>query len=907
MKDMWDPYRGEREKSSSDGYDEDEYESLETDKCSEDMQEIIEKRLHPFHERKIGLQNVGTRAALASSMPYGSNESMFNKEDDIIKIFIPKKFRNNSKIIDDNDYLSWFKENNDLLRGKHLSFRDITLNRIKLLEILTTDEEEIETKVGLYLNLGLNPYLEFDNYYISEINQSDLKSPIMVLKPYDIDEKKVVDTIAVGKYTINVDELKTYVTHQGKIDFSVRRDWKEHAIPICERSSAHIARFLVRNSQTYGKEEEGQVEECKDKEAWIKNLREVSWRQLPKNKAYLNTWRDRKITKIKKNKYKMKVIEKISEFFLPWYTRGSWESTEKRAIRRDTSKRLLELSILANIERMAALTSGNEDLGSVFDELETFGVDVSSGNIAIILKKVSEQLDAYRSAPEFQWEQLDVIENSEPEQEGNRKRRLKELRSILRTFPRWLPNIPKTRLMPELLAEEMEWFVNKKKNYELLIDYKYVDFNAARNNEEAARLRKEEIGFENYKNSLLDRLTILSATSLCNDNNEFIYDGTTGNRGREIIDNSNLGRSMSIPRLEDMFKYMSRDNQRHKLPDNILSTRNIKNTGKWGGESKITLILEKYVLIVQNYLKTGNDSKLRKYLDENDFFNRAYEEETLYQELNNDSIFKLLEDGLENYSKDIVNNDDFELEMPDIYTLLGFHIFPTKFKRELWKGKDDWDANDDKYYKFILVAFDFLECNSWYYIYGLCCFFAQIVGPSYYVYNYYLIDNNEYCPNVSDKITKLFALAYYLVLYARMNSFWSSLSNTAWQYGNTTILSSPNYIRAAIAINALCLYIIPVFTYTLFIELSSITDLILNCLTGEFLINIDNLIVEFIGDPSFIKAISRDLMKLAFIERGYPEKNILEAPSIDFWLLCVATVLQMFFTLMITGFVYKCL
>ena len=140
-----------------------------------------------------------------------------------------------------------------------------------------------------------------------------------------------------------------------------------------------------------------------------------------------------------------------------------------------------------------------------------------------------------------------------------------------------------------------------------------------------------------------------------------------------------------------------------------------------------------------------------------------------------------------------------------------------------------------------------------------------------------------------------------------MNSFWSSLSNTAWQYGNTTILSSPNYIRAAIAINALCLYIIPVFTYTLFIELSSITDLILNCLTGEFLINIDNLIVEFIGDPSFIKAISRDLMKLAFIERGYPEKNILLPPSIDFWLLCVATVLQMFFTLMITGFVYKCL
>ena len=40
----------------------------------------------------------------------------------------------------------------------------------------------------------------------------------------------------------------------------------------------------------------------------------------------------------------------------------------------------------------------------------------------------------------------------------------------------------------------------------------------------------------------------------------------------------------------------------------------------------------------------------------------------------------------------------------------------------------------------------------------------QIVGPSYYVYNYYLIDDNEYCPNVSDKITKMFALAYYSII-----------------------------------------------------------------------------------------------------------------------------------------------
>ena len=56
---MWDLYKGEPDKSSND-----EYDSSETDKCSEEMQEIIEGRLHPFGERKVRLKNVGTRAAL---------------------------------------------------------------------------------------------------------------------------------------------------------------------------------------------------------------------------------------------------------------------------------------------------------------------------------------------------------------------------------------------------------------------------------------------------------------------------------------------------------------------------------------------------------------------------------------------------------------------------------------------------------------------------------------------------------------------------------------------------------------------------------------------------------------------------------------------------------------------------
>ena len=65
---------------------------------------------------------------------------------------------------------------------------------------------------------------------------------------------------------------------------------------------------------------------------------------------------------------------------------------------------------------------------------------------------------------------------------------------------------------------------------------------------------------------------------------------------------------------------------------------------------------------MQNYLETGNDSKLRKYLDEYDFFYTAYVDETLYQELNNDSIFKLLEDGLENYLRESQKNAEITIE-----------------------------------------------------------------------------------------------------------------------------------------------------------------------------------------------------------------------------------------------------
>ena len=108
------------------------------------------------------------------------------------------------------------------------------------------------------------------------------------------------------------------------------------------------------------------------------------------------------------------------------------------------------------------------------------------------------------------------------------------------------------------------------------------------------------------------------------------------------------------------------------------------------------------------------------------------------------------------------------------------------------------------------------------------------------------------------------------------------------------MITNDNYLRLSMIINTICLYIVPVFTYTLFIELSNVTDLILNCLTGEFLINIDNLIVDFIGVEDYVKALTKDLLVYSFLKTGYPSKNIMEGNTLDLWLITFVQIIQMF-------------
>lgn len=419
-------------------------------------------------------------------------------------------------------------------------------------------------------------------------------------------------------------------------------------------------------------------------------------------------------------------------------------------------------------------------------------------------------------------------------------------------------------------GKKFEWLKEKRmreydlvKNNEKITDFEKIMVELEDNEDEDEYYKIfEKIGYYDIKNKLLDKMKMLAGTSICNENDyieEDIISNLYGNKKNKLI----------------------RKNK-----------------------SRLTEILLNYVADVQEYIFEGDDKKIRRYIKKDDLFNTIYDNEKIYEELLNENIFKIMEKGLEIYEEEVINNEQFELQIPDIYILLGFHEFPSKFSREFW---DYCEFSKSYRWMWIIKSQAFLESTGWYYMYGLCCFFAQLIGPSYYLYNYYLIDKNEYCPNNSLTLNKFFAVAYYLVLYARMNSFWKSLTTTTWQYGNTTLISNDNFLRLTLIVNSICLCIIPLFTYTLFIELSSITDLILNCLTGEFLINIDNLIVEFIGEENYIKSITKDLLTLSFIEKGFPKKNIMDGDTIELWIISALQVIQMFGTLMMTCIVYKCI
>lgn len=647
-----------------------------------------------------------------------------NDISDEIIINVPEKYVNEYEITLRNELnlLTNFLYQIKNIRSKNFSLREITLNRLMILHIEKKDRERQFHEIDLFLNLGLNPYIDFNDYYIEEFNCVNIKSPILVFKRYvRFNPYKIKDLYIKMPMTLKI--RFEDITHKGQ---NIMKDYCTSSTRLHPKAKITISNFVLE---------------------YIMNETDI-W-TVEKEQLYFDLT----------NKYQVRIC--VNDFM--------------------------------EIEQMSNLN------------IWRYGKNILNPSLYKVIDEVNKQnfFQWFRKI-EFQW-------------------------------------------FREIESKEYDLV----KNYEKITDFEkiMVEFDDNEDKDEYYKIF-ENIGYHDIRNKLIDKMKMLSGTSICKE---------------EIIS---------------------------------------KIDGKNKKKSRLTEILLSYIADVQEYIFYGDDTKIRRYIRKEWLFDTIYDNEKIYQELLNENIFKILEKGLEEYEEGVINNEQMELQTPDIYILLGFHEFPSKFTRELWEA---YEITMGYKWNFIIKSQSFLKSTGWYYMYGLCCFFAQLIGPSYYLYNYYLIDENEYCPNNSLTLNKSFAVAYYLVLYARMNSFWSSLTTTVWQYGNTTLITSDNYLRLTLVVNSICLCIIPLFTYTLFIEMSSITDLILNCLTGEFLINIDNLIVEFIGEEQYIKSITKDLLILSFIEKGFPKKNIMEGDTRELWIMLLLQVIQMFGTLLMTGFVYKCI
>jgi hypothetical protein len=94
-------------------------------------------------------------------------------------------------------------------------------------------------------------------------------------------------------------------------------------------------------------------------------------------------------------------------------------------------------------------------------------------------------------------------------------------------------------------------------------------------------------------------------------------------------------------------------------------------------------------------------------------------------------------------------------------------------------------------------------------------------------------------------------------------------------------INTPNkrsYLYLSIFVNLILTIIIPIFTYILFMDNNSVQSLILNCLSGIFLINLDNEMATYSCGKDFLKLFCHDQLLISFIKDGLKE-NMFEKQS----------------------------
>lgn len=241
--------------------------------------------------------------------------------------------------------------------------------------------------------------------------------------------------------------------------------------------------------------------------------------------------------------------------------------------------------------------------------------------------------------------------------------------------------------------------------------------------------------------------------------------------------------------------------------------------------------------------------------------------------------------------KKVENDYNGDFPYPDMYILLGFARSPSYTVRVLNNNsRDRFEHCTNEFW-------NRLQYNeSMNYLLGTCCFLSQVCGPIYYIYHY-VESGNSLCPDNTNILTKIFAISYFFMLYAQFPNMWCDMYLTLSNYSGNHLLKHDGFLLFSFVTNHAVLFIIPLFTYVLFLENSRIIDLILNCLTGTFLIELDNSIISFTSEKIILKSIIQDREVISFLDKGYKKNPLLEIDStINRW-FSVIGIMQIFVAL----------
>jgi len=233
---------------------------------------------------------------------------------------------------------------------------------------------------------------------------------------------------------------------------------------------------------------------------------------------------------------------------------------------------------------------------------------------------------------------------------------------------------------------------------------------------------------------------------------------------------------------------------------------------------------------------------------------------------------KILYHIFEKIEIEIENNKNL---LPDIYLTWGFEELPTKYILSNIHN-DSYDYKGCSFggvISFILAIFDLLLNNNTfiYFLYLVVCFCGQVIAPMFFIIDTFR-ENIVNCPNDVSYANKFFAIIFFIIMHSQMADSRTDLFLIFKRF-NVTYLGKTIFPMLSLFINMFVILMIPIFTFAIFMKNNEISDLILNCLTGLFLAQLDDLMVTFSSDKENFQYYIHDHIFITFLKYGLKNKN----------------------------------